>query len=180
MTQRRRKTFGPGYRLRARLGIAISELRRGPRNKAGLRQQLPIAASNAPAWSSAPSASSSTAATWQIRAAISLALIVVDLGALSVTIGHVEGPVRVVLGLMLGAVIPGWSIVGLLRIGNPPLEIGLAVTVSFALLMVIAQLLMTVHAWHLGVLEEVTCVVCLPSLIWQSRGALTSMKRQHG
>jgi len=180
MTQRRRKTFGPGYRWRARLGIAISEFLRGPAIKAGLRKPEQSAALNGPAWSSNRHRNGDSTTAWRSRAIISFALIVADLGALSVTLGHVEGPVRVVLGLILGAVIPGWSIVGLLRIGNPPLEIGLAVTVSFALLMLIAQLLMTVHAWHLEVLEEVTCVVCLPSLIWQSRGALTNTKRQHG
>jgi hypothetical protein len=85
------------------------------------------------------------------------------------TAAGIHGPIRFVFGLILGVVIPGWCIVGPLKIGNVPLEIGLTVAVSLSLLMVIAQLLMTFNLWHLGGLEEVTCVLCLPSLFFQTR-----------
>jgi hypothetical protein len=49
------------------------------------------------------------------------------------------------------------------------LEVSLAVAMSFVLLMLSAQVLMTVHQWHLWGFEEVVCVLCLPSLVWQSR-----------
>jgi uncharacterized membrane protein len=107
---------------------------------------------------------------WDPRAFVSLLLLAVDLTVLDMTVGSVHGPVRLVLGLVLGCFVPGWSIVGLLKIGNGWLEIGLTVAVSLALLMVVAQILITMNAWHLVLLEEVTCEVCLPSLIWQSRG----------
>jgi hypothetical protein len=111
----------------------------------------------------------------RVRNIVSMTLLVADLVVLGMTIGDFHGPVRLVLGLVLGAVIPGWSVVGLLRLRNAALEAALTVAVSFALLMVAAQILLTVHAWHLDVLEEATSAVCLPSLIWQSlraRGTL--------
>jgi O-antigen/teichoic acid export membrane protein len=103
----------------------------------------------------------------QASRVVSITLLVVDLAVLVMTFGNVHGPVRFVLGLILGGIIPGWSIVGLLRLGNPALEFGLTVALSFTLLMLIAQVLETVHAWHLTGLQEVTCVACLPFLIWQ-------------
>jgi hypothetical protein len=112
----------------------------------------------------APTLSSSA----QARQYMSLALLLVDLLALGMTLGDLHGPIRFVSGLILGAVIPGWSVVGLLRLSHAALEIALSVTVSFTLLMIAAQIILTVHAWHLLVLEEVTCMACLPSLFWQS------------
>jgi hypothetical protein len=57
-----------------------------------------------------------------------------------------------------------------MKLDNAPLEFGLTLAVSLSLLMVVAQILMTVNLWHLVALEEVTCVVCLPSLLFQARG----------
>jgi uncharacterized membrane protein len=105
----------------------------------------------------------------ETRAIISLVLILVDLAVLGMTMRGVHGPERLVLGLVLGCFIPGWSLVGLLKIANAWLEIALTVAVSLSLLMVTAQVLITTNNWHLVGLEEVTCVICLPSLIWQTR-----------
>ena len=101
------------------------------------------------------------------RATVSMSLLVADLVVLIMTVENLHGPVRLVLGLILGLVVPGWSVVGLLRLANAALEVGLTVAVSLASCMVVAQVLLTVHAWHLVVFQEVTCVLCLPSLIWQ-------------
>ena len=104
------------------------------------------------------------------RATISMVLLVLDLATLAMTIGGLHGPVRFVLGLALGVAIPGWSIVGLLGLQNAALELGLTLAVSLSLIMVAAQIMMTVRLWHPLVLEEVTCLICLPSLIWQAQG----------
>jgi hypothetical protein len=103
------------------------------------------------------------------RRTLSMVLILVDVAVLALTVAHVHGPVRLVLGLVLGAFIPGWSVVGPFRLGHLALEVSLAVAMSFVLLMLAAQILMTVHEWHLLGLEEATCALCFPSLIWQSR-----------
>jgi uncharacterized membrane protein len=102
------------------------------------------------------------------RVTVSISLLVADLVVLIMTIESLHGPLRLVLGLVLGLVVPGWSVVGLLGLENAALEVGLTVAVSLASCMVVAQVLLTVHAWHLGVFQEVTCVLCLPSLIWQA------------
>jgi uncharacterized membrane protein len=103
------------------------------------------------------------------RRTISMALVAVDVTVLILTLSHVHGPLRLVVGLILGAFIPGWSLIGPFKLADAALEVSLSVAMSLALLMLTAQVLMTVHEWHLLVLEEVTCVVCLPSLIWQCR-----------
>jgi hypothetical protein len=103
------------------------------------------------------------------RRTVSMALVAVDVAVLVLTLAHVHGPARLVLGLVLGAFIPGWSLIGPFKLAHAALEVTLAVAMSFVLLMLTAQVLITVHEWHLLVLEEVTCVLCLPSLLWQSR-----------
>jgi hypothetical protein len=104
-----------------------------------------------------------------VRSRLSQFLVLVDIASFAMTVGDVHGPLRLVLGLLLGMVIPGWCVVGPLKLDNPPLEIGLTLAVSLSLLMIIAQILMTIDLWHLGALEDVICVVCLPSLIVQAR-----------
>ena len=99
-----------------------------------------------------------------------MALLAVDVTTLAMTIGGFHGPVRFVIGLVFGVAVPGWSIIGLLNLGNGALEVGLMVSTSLALLMLVAQVLMTLHAWHLVAAQEVICLACLPSLLWQSMG----------
>ncbi len=105
---------------------------------------------------------------FRARTTVSISLLLADLAVLIMTVESLHGPVRLVLGVILGLVVPGWSVVGLLRLENAALEVGLTVAVSLASCMVVAQILLALHAWHLVVFEEVTCVLCLPSLTWQS------------
>jgi len=108
-----------------------------------------------------------TSRSRDVRAVVSLILLIIDVSVLVMTMAGEHGPLRFVLGLVFGVVVPGWSIVGLLRLDNAALEIGLSVAVSLALLLVVAQILMTVHLWHLGALEMVMCLACIPSLVRQ-------------
>jgi len=100
---------------------------------------------------------------------VSLLLLVIDLSALVLAVANVHGPFRFAVGMILGVIVPGWSIVGLLHLGNAAMEISLTIAVSLALLMVVAQLLVLIHAWHLVGLEEFVCIACIPSLTWQFR-----------
>jgi uncharacterized membrane protein len=95
-------------------------------------------------------------------------LLIADVLVFFLTTGNVHGAVRIILGLTLGVAIPGWSLVGLLKLQKASLEIALSLAVSLSLLMVTAEVLMSLHLWHLVALEEVTSLVCLPSLLWQS------------
>jgi hypothetical protein len=102
------------------------------------------------------------------RELLSAVLAVVDVLTLSLTVANVHGPVRYFLGLILGIVIPGWSVVGLIKLKNPALETGLTLATSLAFVLLAAQLLITAGFWHPIVFEEFTCVVFFPSLLWQS------------
>lgn len=102
------------------------------------------------------------------RAVASMLLLGMDVILLALTTMDVRGPVRFVLGLVLGLVIPGWSIIGLLRIRNVPLEASLTVAVSLSILIVTAQLMMTFRLWHPVALEELFCLACVPSLFAQA------------
>ena len=99
------------------------------------------------------------------RALISRILILVDITVFVMTSVGVHGPGRLILGLILGVVIPGWCVVAPLRFDNAPLELGLTLAVSMSLLMFVAQVLETYNLWHLVALEEITCVVCFPFLL---------------
>lgn len=76
------------------------------------------------------------------------------------TLAQVHGPARFAFGITVGLLTPGWSIIGFLSLDNAPLEFSLSVGTSLAVLMVAAQILITINEWHLGGLEVVTCLVC--------------------
>jgi hypothetical protein len=103
------------------------------------------------------------------RVALSRLLLLIDVTVLIMTAAGIHGPLRLLLGLVLGIVIPGWCIVAPLKLDNTPLELGLILTVSLSLLMMVAQILMTLGLWHLVALEEITCAVCLPFLLNQAK-----------
>jgi uncharacterized membrane protein len=92
----------------------------------------------------------------------------VDLGAFVMAVADIHGPLRFAFGLLFGVLVPGWSIVGLIRVGNFALEISLALGLGLAVLMLLSQILVTVREWHLVTFEEVLAVLCLPSLLWQA------------
>lgn len=100
------------------------------------------------------------------RLAAGLALVVNALALFS-AVADAHGAARLVLGLAMIVVIPGWSIMGLLRLRDPALEVGLSVAVSLALYTVAAQILMALNAWHLVGLQEAIGVLCVPLLMWQ-------------
>jgi hypothetical protein len=93
--------------------------------------------------------------------------LVVNALALFSAVADAHGAARLVLGLAMIVVVPGWSIVGLLRLKDPALEVGLSVAVSLALYTVAAQILMALNAWHLVGLQEAVGVLCVPLLMWQ-------------
>jgi len=92
----------------------------------------------------------------------------VDAVLLVFTVANFVGPFRVTLGLIFGLFIPGWSIVGLLRLSNPALEFGITVATSLSVLMLTAQSALTLHKWHLFALQIILEIACLPPLLWQS------------
>jgi len=104
-----------------------------------------------------------------VRAVFSVFLLGTDVLLLALTLGNVHGPWRFVLGLLFALTAPGWSVVGLLRLNDTALEMGLSVALSLALLMLSAQVMMALSIWHPVALEEITGLLCAPSLALQSR-----------
>ncbi|MFI5036193.1 MAG: hypothetical protein ACHQFZ_08330 [Acidimicrobiales bacterium] len=104
----------------------------------------------------------------RVRAGLSGLLLGADLSNIALTMANVHGPARFVLGLALGLLVPGWSLIGLLKLGDVALEVSLAIATSLALLLIGAQVLVALGAWHLGGFEIGVCLACLPSLAWQS------------
>jgi uncharacterized membrane protein len=115
----------------------------------------------------------SRATAWRqrrIRANLSAALVVADVAMALLVALNLQGPVRLIGGLAFCVVVPGWAIVGPMRLNSAPLEMGLAVAAGLSALMVVAQLASTLGLWHLTALQLVVCALCLPSLGWQALG----------
>lgn len=91
-----------------------------------------------------------------------------DLVTLGLVAAQVHGPFRQAVGLAFCLIVPGWAIVGLLRLHDAALEAGLAVAVSLASLLVVAQIAVTFGTWRLTAVDAAVCVACLPSLVWQT------------
>lgn len=105
----------------------------------------------------------------EIRVVISATLLVVDVLLLALVLSDTVGPWRFVFGMVFAITTPGWSLVGLLQLRNGALEIGLSLALSVALVMICAQVMMTLQLWHPVALEELMCVACAPSLVLQSK-----------
>jgi hypothetical protein len=100
------------------------------------------------------------------RASISMALVLVDVVTFIMAVASIHGPSRFFFGLVFGIAIPGWSIIGLIKLKNAALEVGLTFATSLSLIMIVAQIMITVKLWHPIALMECVCVLCLPSLLW--------------
>ncbi|MHB1087364.1 MAG: hypothetical protein ACYC19_01225 [Acidimicrobiales bacterium] len=85
------------------------------------------------------------------------------------TVSNIVSPWRFVFGIVFAMSAPGWSLVGLLNLRNGALETSLSVALSLALIMICAQVMMTLQLWHPVALEELLCVACAPSLLLQSK-----------
>jgi hypothetical protein len=103
-----------------------------------------------------------------IRRRFTQFLVCVDIANLIMAFANTHGPEKFFLGLLFGVFVPGWSIIGYLRLKNAALEIGLSVATSLALIMVSAQIMITLNLWHLVAFEELLAIVCLLPLLPQS------------
>ncbi|NNN00651.1 MAG: hypothetical protein HKL86_02315 [Acidimicrobiaceae bacterium] len=107
--------------------------------------------------------------TNQLRSRLSFALMGLDVVLLVFSSLGVTGPLRLLLGLSFGLIVPGWSFVGFLELDSASLEFALSVASSLAILMVIAQIAITLHVWHLLAIQVIVELACLPLLAWRSR-----------
>lgn len=103
------------------------------------------------------------------RALISRVLMLIDVAALVTVLADAHDSVRYVIGLLFALLVPGWCVIGLLKLKNPALEFGLTVATSLALIMVFAQIMASINFWHPMGFEVFLSVACLPALAWQAR-----------
>ena len=108
------------------------------------------------------------------RQRVSLVLAVIDAAVLVLTLTDSHGPVRYVLGLVFGFVVPGWCVVGWMALREPFVEASLTLGVSISSVMILAQVLLSIHWWHLALCEDLLALVCLPILILQVRRTRSS------
>lgn len=90
-----------------------------------------------------------------------------DITLLVILAINLHGPVRLLFGLIFALLIPGWSIVGRFRLENPALEFALTVAASLAILTISAQILLTIHWWHLWAFDLIAAILCAGPLAWQ-------------
>ncbi len=101
------------------------------------------------------------------RARVDLALVTLDVVAFALALAGTGGPVRFGVGVAFGLLVPGWALVGFVRLKSLPLELGLTLATSLAVVMVLAQLMMTFHLWDpegLMVWLSAACVLPLTLL----------------
>jgi uncharacterized membrane protein len=101
------------------------------------------------------------------RRLLSASFVVLDVVVLALVVAGVAGPARQLSGLVFFVLVPGWSIVGLARLHDAVLELCLSMATGLAALVVLAQFVITVDAWHLVGVEIAVCVACLASLVFQ-------------
>jgi uncharacterized membrane protein len=112
-----------------------------------------------------------------VYARVTWGVVILDLLVIAMVVANVHGPTRFVLGLLFAMTVPGWALVGALRLGHPLLEVSLCVAASLSILVLVAQLAITVGWWHLAGVEVIVGLLALPALVWQalqrpvSRGA---------
>ena len=114
------------------------------------------------------------------RFLVTASSIALDGLALAFTQAHVTGVSRFWFGLLFVLVVPGWSIVGLLRLRWPAAEVSLTIAVSFGVTLLIAQAMLWAHAWHPTAEEMGIGLGALPLLgvqLWRDPTFRTSLPR---
>lgn len=141
----------------------------------------PTMAASAPRTPS-PAGRPSSPGTWRrrerLRRGATEAVVLLDVLTVSLALAGVHGLAREVVGLCAVLLVPGVALVGLLRVRDPALELALVLAVGLSALVLVAQFVITVQAWHLFAVQVVVLLACLPSLLWQLARPATSRARR--
>ena len=111
----------------------------------------------------------------RVRRAVAKTLLVVDVAAIVLATFHIYGSFRFVISLAFGLAVPGWSIVGFLRIRETALLVALSIASSLCIEMVLGEALLA-WWWHLQVFELILGVICAFLLSLQLRALASSSK----
>ncbi|NNN03941.1 MAG: hypothetical protein HKL87_08110 [Acidimicrobiaceae bacterium] len=69
------------------------------------------------------------------------------------------------VGLLSVSVVPGWALVSPVRHLDPPLRWALVLTMSWASLLVVAQVALTLHHWHPRLLVALVMLLSSGALV---------------
>jgi hypothetical protein len=89
----------------------------------------------------------------------------------------ITGPLRVGSALAFVVTVPGWTILGYARSKDALLMLSLAIGVSLTVVMLVAQVMMSVHYWHAVRMFEWSTLLCIGGLVIQVFPAL--QRRRH-
>ncbi len=98
------------------------------------------------------------------RLFVSGAAWLVSLTVFLVALANSNGPLHFLAGLLFVLFVPGWAIVGHFGLRSTALELSLTMALSLALLLLLSEAGLSWHLWHPVALEEITSLLCLPSL----------------
>jgi GT2 family glycosyltransferase len=98
------------------------------------------------------------------RAAVTALALTADLLLATLTAFNQSGPLRYWSGLVFVLFVPGWAITRFLSLDWPAAEISIAVGASLAINTVMAQAMLTAHAWHPELAQISLAIALLPLL----------------
>ena len=95
----------------------------------------------------------------RVRDSLTSALLAIDILAVVLTIFQVHGTLRYVAALIFGFTVPGWSVVGFLKIRDVALLVSLTLATSLAAELVLGEFLLA-RWWHLQLFEMMLGAAC--------------------
>ena len=108
---------------------------------------------------------------------VTVALLLVDAIVGVLVAAGIGGSARVAIGLTACLTVPGWAVVAHLNLRWPAAEAALTLAASLAILLVIAQLMISVRAWHPFaawlVVSGLSAVLLIARLVRSRNGAGT-------
>jgi archaellum biogenesis protein FlaJ (TadC family) len=104
----------------------------------------------------------------RVRRAVTETLLLVDVVTVIFSAVHLQGSLRFVVALIFGLVVPGWSVVGFLKIRDVALLISLSIATSLSVEMVLGEAMLA-WWWHLQIFELILGIVCASLLVLQLR-----------
>jgi uncharacterized membrane protein len=112
----------------------------------------------------------------QVRRLITAIVLAVDVVALLLAVMQAHGSLRFVVSLAFGLLVPGWSVVGFLRIKDVALLVSLTIAVSLAIELIVGEIMLG-RWWHLQLAEMGLAAACAFLLVTLLRAQRRTSER---
>src|ERR1700731_3043962 len=112
----------------------------------------------------------------QVRRLITAIVLAVDVVALLLAVMQTHGSLRFVVSLAFGLSVPGWSVVGFLRIKDVALLVSLTIAVSLAIELIVGEIMLG-RWWHLQLAEMGLAAACAFLLVTLLRAQRRTSER---